>query len=226
MNILLVEDDADIAANIGLYFEQKGHRLDFAYNGNLGLKLALENRFDLLILDLMLPGIDGISLCQQFRDNAKNYAPVLMLTARDTLQDKEQGFNAGADDYLVKPFSLRELELRVNALLRRREVDTGGALSYAGLRVDTRTREVSRDGTRIELKPKPFSILEYLVRHSDEVVSRQRLIEHLWPDDPPEGDPLRVHIHNLRQLVDQPFSQPLIHTIRGVGYRLGTETTP
>jgi DNA-binding response OmpR family regulator len=223
MNILIVEDDADIASNIGLYFEQKGHRLDYAYNGNMGLKLALENSFDLIILDLMLPGKDGVSLCREFKTSKQTYTPVLMLTARDTVEDKVDGFEAGADDYLVKPFSLRELDMRVNALTRRNKVTALSSYQIGDLSLDIKTRKVTRGNTEINLKPKAFAILEFLMKHQDRVVSRQELLDYLWHDDAPEGDPLRVHIHHLRQLVDQPFEKRLIHTVHGVGYRIYQE---
>lgn len=222
MKILVIEDDVDIASNIGQYFEDKGHELDFAYSGTSGLRLATAKRFDLIILDLMLPGMDGITLCREFRAQSKYDTPILMLTARDTLDDKIVGFEAGADDYLVKPFSLRELEMRVQALARRGHAPTGAAvLNVADLDLDRDTMAVSRAGQPIRLKPKAFRILEYLMLHSDRVVSRQELIEHIWPDDPPEGDPLRVHIHSLRKNIDRPGGEALIHTIHGVGYRVG-----
>lgn len=224
MKILVIEDDADIASNIGLYFEQKGHQLDFAYNGNLGLKLALENSFDLIILDLMLPGKDGISVCREFKSSSHTYTPILMLTARDTIENKVDGFEAGADDYLVKPFSLRELEVRVNALTRRHQLSTNTHYQIEDLQLDLKTRKVHRGDITINLKPKAFAILEYLLKHQDRVVTRQELLDYLWHDDTPEGDPLRVHIHHLRQQIDQSFDQRLIHTVHGVGYRIFAET--
>jgi DNA-binding response OmpR family regulator len=224
MNILLIEDDADISSNIGQYFEDKGHRLDFAYSGTQGLALAIERRFDLIILDLMLPGKDGISLCREFRRESSHDTPILMLTARDTIEDKISGFEAGSDDYLVKPFSLRELEMRVLALTRRGPARSrSGIVRVGGLELNQDTMQVTRDGHDISLKPRAFRILEYLMKHENRVVSRQELIDHIWSDDPPEGDPLRVHIHNLRQEIDKPFDSKLIHTVHGVGYRFASE---
>ena len=224
MKILVIEDDADIASNIGQYFEDKGHQLDFAYSGGQGLALALERRFDLIILDLMLPGKDGISVCREFREQSSHQTPILMLTARDTLEDKLTGFEAGSDDYLVKPFSLRELEMRVLAISRR---DRGGSFSSVlqvdDLELDRDTMQITRANQGIKLKPRAFRILEYLMSHADRVVSRRELIDHIWSDDPPEGDPLRVHIHSLRQKIDKPFTSNLIHTVHGVGYRVGGE---
>jgi DNA-binding response OmpR family regulator len=224
MNILVIEDDADIASNIGQYLEDKGHQLDFAYSGTQGLALALERRFDLIILDLMLPGKDGISVCREFREQSSHDTPILMLTARDTLEDKITGFEAGSDDYLVKPFSLRELEVRVLALTRRGPVKSRSSIvRIDNLELNCDTMRVSRDSHAISLKPRAFRILEYLMKHEDRVVTRQELIDHIWSDDPPEGDPLRVHIHNLRQVIDKPFDSKLIHTVHGVGYRVGSE---
>ncbi|HKJ52221.1 MAG TPA: response regulator transcription factor [Gammaproteobacteria bacterium] len=223
MKILIIEDDADIASNIGQYFEDRGHLLDFAYSGNQGLELALGERFDLLILDLMLPGKDGIALCREFRSRTRHDTPVLMLTARDTLDDKIDGFEAGADDYLVKPFSLRELEMRVQALTRRSQAPLSAKVICIGdLELNRSTMQVTRDRRPIRLKPRAFQILEYLMQNSDRVIPRQELIDRIWADDPPEGDPLRVHIHNLRAMIDKPFDRDLIHTVHGVGYRIGT----
>jgi DNA-binding response OmpR family regulator len=223
MKILVIEDDADIASNIGQYFEDKGHRLDFAYSGTQGLALALAERFDLIILDLMLPGKDGISLCREYREQSRE-TPILMLTARDTLEDKITGFEVGSDDYLVKPFSLRELEMRVLALFRRTQGNVvSNILQIADLELNADTMQVWRGGQTISLKPRAFHILQYLMQHETRVVTRQELIDHIWADDPPEGDPLRVHIHSLRQRIDKPFESALIHTVHGVGYRVGSE---
>jgi DNA-binding response OmpR family regulator len=224
MKILVIEDDADIASNIGQYFEAKGHELDFAYSGAHGLKLALDERFDLIILDLMLPGKDGITVCREFREQAKRDIPILMLTARDTIDDKISGFEAGTDDYLVKPFSLRELEVRVQALSRRgQKQPKSSVMRIDNLELNRDTMQVSRDSHPIKLKPKAFRILEYLMINPDRVIPRQELIDHIWSDDPPDGDPLRVHIHSLRAKIDKPFDHELIHTIHGVGYRIGSD---
>jgi len=224
MNILVIEDDADIASNIGQYFEDKGHQLDFAYSGSQGLALAIGQRFDLIILDLMLPGKDGISVCREFRQQSNHDTPILMLTARDTLEDKITGFEAGSDDYLVKPFSLRELEVRVLALTRRGSAKPRSSIvRIDNLELNRDTMQVTRDSHNISLKPRAFRILEFLMQHENRVISRQELIDHIWPDDPPEGDPLRVHIHNLRQEIDKPFDNKLIHTVHGVGYCASSE---
>jgi len=224
MKILVIEDDADIASNIGQYFEDKGHQLDFAYSGNHGLELATGNRFDLIILDLMLPGKDGITVCREFREKARQDTPILMLTARDTLDDKISGFEAGTDDYLVKPFSLLELEVRVHALTRRGQIKKPSVIiKIDDLELNQDTMQVSRANHSVKLKPKAFKILEYLMQNADRVIPRAELIEQIWTDDPPEGDPLRVHIHSLRKKIDMPFEQKLIHTVHGIGYRLGSD---
>jgi DNA-binding response OmpR family regulator len=147
-----------------------------------------------------------------------------MLTARDTIDDKITGFEAGSDDYLVKPFSLRELEMRVHALTRRgRDTPQQAVMRIDNLELNRDTMQVSRADQPIRLKPRTFRILEYLMAHPERVISRQELIDHIWPDDPPDGDPLRVHIHSLRASIDKPFDSELIHTVHGVGYRIGSE---
>jgi DNA-binding response OmpR family regulator len=219
MKLLIIEDNNDIAANIGLYFEHKGHIVDFAYNGRHGLELALQEDFDIIVLDLMLPGLDGVSLCQRLKAD-KPAQRVLMLTARDTLDDKLEGFEAGADDYLVKPFSLLELDARLNALMRRGGSEDPGLLKVADLELDPRGMSLRRGGQALHLKPTDFRILELLMRNSRRVVPQREIIEKIWRDDPPDGDPLRVHIHTIRQQIDKPFDKPLLHTRHGVGYRL------
>jgi DNA-binding response OmpR family regulator len=221
MNILIVEDNADIAANVGLYFENKGHNVDFAYNGSHGLNLALENNFDVIILDLMLPGMDGIQVSQHLKNHHPHNPSIIMLTARDTLDDKLIGFDAGADDYLVKPFSLLELEARVNALYKRGSNDTGNnVLKVADLELNQAEHTILRNKQSIQLKPVNFRILEFLLINQHRVTPQREIIDHVWKDSPPEGDPLRVHIHNIRQKIDKPFKHKLLHTIHGVGYRL------
>jgi DNA-binding response OmpR family regulator len=221
MKILIVEDNADIATNIGLFFENKGHVVDFAYNGKHGLNLALQDHFDIIILDLMLPGMDGIAVCQSLKQEHGTDSAVLMLTARDTLDDKLVGFEAGADDYLVKPFSLLELEARVNALCKRFNLaQETPLLKVADLELNRAEHSVRRDNQSIQLKPVNFRILEFLMMNHHRVVPQSEIIDHVWTRSPPEGDPLRVHIYNIRQKIDKPFPQKLLHTIHGVGYRL------
>ena len=218
MRILLVEDNRDILANLADYLEIKGYTVDCAQDGLTGLHLAASQSYDLAVLDVMLPGMDGFTLCQRLRD-ARNNLPVIMLTARDTLDDRLQGFSSGADDYLVKPFELSELAARVEAVLRR----TNGAsrlLTVADLTLDLDSLEVSRLGKSIKLNPIGLKLLETLMQRSPSVVRREQLEEAIWGDDCPDSDSLRSHIHQLRQSIDKPFDTPLLQTVHGIGFRL------
>jgi len=224
MKILLIEDDPDIASNVGQFFESKGHSLDYAYDGDIGLETALSYHFDIIILDLMLPNKDGIEVATLFRQQASQYTPIIMLTARDSIDDKLTGFSSGADDYLIKPFSLLELEARIMILHdRESRLQMPSKMTVADLELDPLTRVVKRAGKTIQLKPMAFNILKFLMDHTDRIISKQELLNAIWKDDLPEGDPLRVHIHNLRQQIDLPFKHFLIHTVHGIGYRLYSE---
>ncbi len=220
LRILLVEDDQGIAENISDYFEARGHVLDFALNGIAGLHLALTQAYDVMILDIMLPGMDGLTLCREFRAADTSAIPILMLTARDTLPDKIQGFEAGTDDYLVKPFALQELELRCYALVKRHANAKKFVFQVADLEVNTATRKVQRSGKPIELNRACFSILEMLIKACPHVISRNDMEYALWGDMPPGSDALRSHMYMLRKKLDKPFSYALIHTVHGVGYKL------
>ena len=221
MRILIIEDNRDIATNIAIYLENKGHNIDFADNGNTGYKLAISNDYDALILDLMLPGKDGLELCRELRQEAGQDVPVLMLTARDTLEGKLDGFNAGADDYLVKPFSLKELEARLLSLHRRTQGNVSKQLLKVNeLTFNPKTLELKRLDEIIELKPTTKNILLLLMRASGRVVSRQEIEHEIWGDNPPEGDSLRAHIYAIRNAIDKPYEEKLLHTVHGVGYRL------
>lgn len=221
MDILIIEDNRDIAANIADYFEPLGHSLDFANSGTAGLAMALHQRFDVIVLDLMLPGIDGLEVCRQLRSQSSLHTPVLMLTARDQLDDKLHGFAAGADDYLVKPFSLRELEARLLALVTRSQlVNHTTALQVDDLSYNPDTHAAERAGHTLELNPVQRRLLEMLMRQTHRVVTREELEREVWGDTPPDNDLLRTHIYALRNVVDRPFAVKLIHTIHGTGYRL------
>lgn len=220
MHILLIEDHQDIAANITEYFEARGDRVDCAADGLSGLQLAAACGADVIVLDLMLPGLDGISLCAKLRTEQQIRTPVLMLTAKDLLADKVNGFEAGADDYLVKPFSLVELAARLNALVRRSTQSSTKIIDIGGLKFDTNALTAERDGVPIKLNPSMRRILSLLMHHSHRVVTREELEKLLWGDDPPEGDVLRAHMHALRTAIDKGFEQRLLHTIHGTGYRL------
>ena len=220
LRILIVEDNADIAENIGDYLEQQGHVLDFAMDGISGLHLALTHDFDVIVLDIMLPGMDGLTFCRKLRKEADRKIPVLMLTARDTLSDKLEGFDAGADDYLVKPFALEELAARIGALARRGDQTSTSRLCVADLEVDTGKMQVQRAGRKIELNRACLKILIMLMQTHPNVVTRKELEHALWGDAPPGSDALRSHIYALRSAIDRPFKHSLLETVHGVGYRL------
>ena len=221
MKILLVEDNCDILANLTDYLELKGYTVDCAQDGMTGMHLAATESYDLAVLDVMMPGIDGFTLCQRLRE-ARNNLPVIMLTARDTLNDRLQGFSAGADDYLVKPFELSELAARIEAVLRR----THGAsrlLTVADLVYDLDSLEVKRAGKPIKLNPISLKLLEVLMQRSPSVVRREQLEAAVWGDNCPDSDSLRSHIHQLRQLIDKPFETHLLHKVHGIGFRLALQ---
>jgi DNA-binding response OmpR family regulator len=224
MQILLVEDHTDIAGNIAEYFEARGDSIEHALDGPHGLDLALANVYDAIILDLMLPGLDGLSLCRNLRQAGHTRVPILMLTAKDLLADKIEGFEAGADDYLVKPFSLIELDARLKALVRRaRPPDATRVLNVADLKFDLDTLEAERNGERLKLNPTTRRLLVVLMQHSNRVVTRAELERELWGERPPEGDFLRAHMHALRTAIDKNFQPKLLHTIHGTGYRLSAD---
>lgn len=223
MNILLIEDNRDLALNLFDYFEAKGHAMDLAGDGISGLHLAATNQYDVLILDLMLPGIDGLTLCRRLREAGKQM-PVLMLTARDSLDDKIAGLEAGADDYVVKPFALREVEARLRALVRRAQVREGSALLQVGdLSFNPDTLKVMRGERVVDLPPIPLKILEILMRNSPRVLPREELERGIWGDSPPDSDALRAHLHILRNAIDKQSDKALIRTLRGIGYQISNE---
>jgi DNA-binding response OmpR family regulator len=220
MIILLAEDDRDLAANIGEFLESLGHRVDYAADGLLARQLCSENRYDAIVLDVGLPGASGLDVCRWLRTEARRSTPVLMLTARDLETDILAGFEAGADDYVLKPFSLKVLAARLAVLSRRGRLGAG-TLNVADLAFDVETLAVHRGGTKCTLTPSGLRILELLMRSSPAVVSREQLVELLWGEAPPASDAaLRAHIHLLRQAIDPPGFPRLLHTLHGVGYRL------
>lgn len=220
MRILVIEDNRDILANILDYLELKGFTVDCAQDGLSGMHLALTQPYDLIVLDIMLPGMDGYQLCQKLRQEADNNTPIIMLTARDALDDRLKGLHAGADDYLVKPFALSELVARIEAVLRRSSGANKRVLEVADLRYNLETLEVSRAGQPLKLNPIGLKLLATLMQRSPAVVRREALEEALWGDDIPDSDSLRSHIHQLRQAIDKPFATTLLHTVHGVGFRL------
>ena len=219
MRVLLVEDHPDIAENIGDYLEGRGHVVDFALDGVTGLHLAVSRQYDVLVVDVMLPGIGGLDLCRRFRTESSLSVPILLLTALDTLEDKLAGFEAGADDYLVKPFALEELGARLLALGRRGRVESRRLL-VGDLELNLSTSVVRRAGVRLRLNQTTFKILQRLMEMAPAIVSKDELRSILWGDEPPESDALRTHIYSLRTSLDKPFDRPLLETIHGVGYRL------
>jgi DNA-binding response OmpR family regulator len=219
--VLLVEDNSGIAEMVGEFLERRGYSVDFAGDGVSGLHLAVTNSYDVVVLDLMLPGMDGLDVCRKLRGDAKKSTPVLMLTARDTLEDKLVGLDAGADDYLVKPFEPRELEARIRALIRRerRQVSTA-VYQVGGLVLDTATLRLTRDGEDLQVSPIGMKLLVILMRESPRVVSRHDIEREIWGDTLPDSDTLRSHLYNLRRVVDKPYARPLVHTIHSAGYRI------
>lgn len=221
MRILIIEDNQDIAANLADYLESEGNTIDAAADGITGLHMAVVNDYEVIILDLMLPGMDGIEVCRKIRTEALKQTPILMLTARDTVEDKLDGFSVGADDYLVKPFSMRELHARLQVLSKRQlQSSSSNKLCFADLELDLGTMEVRRGDVSIDLAPIGKKLLEELMRVAPHLVKRQKLEHVIWGDIPPDSDALRAHMHNLRRLIDKPFNQKLLQTERGLGYRL------
>ncbi len=227
MRLLVIEDNRTLVANLFDYFEARGHQLDAAPDGVTGLHLATRDDYDAVLLDWMLPRMDGREVLRRLREEHASDVPVIMLTARDELPDKIAGFRAGADDYLTKPFDLPELEVRLEAVLAR----AGGrgrsrVLEVADLRLDLTTLEASRAGLPLHLYPACRKLLEALMQASPAAVTRERLEYALWGDEPPDGDMLRSHIYELRRSIDGPFATKLLHTLPRVGYRLAVAGEP
>jgi len=219
--ILIVEDNRNLSEMMGEYLETRGFGVDYAGDGHDGFRLAVDNSYDVIVLDLMLPRMDGIELCRKLRNEAKKNTPVLMLTARDTLQDKVIGLDAGADDYLVKPFAIQELEARLRALIRRdRRQVSAEVLKVADLILDTASLRVTRGGREIMLSPIGLRLLTILMRESPRVVTRRDIEREIWGDGLPDSDTLRSHLYNLRKAIDRPFAKQLLHTVQTAGYRI------
>lgn len=220
LHILVIEDNPLLARNLADGLEAPGHRADFAADGVLGLRLALEHHYDVLILDVGLPGLDGLELCRRLRAASPRLVPVLMLTARDTLGDKLAGFDSGADDYLVKPFAIEELLARCAVLARRHTLSQDHTLHIGALALDRQTHSVTRAGQAIDLTPAGYQLLLALAEAHPRVLSRSELTQALWGDEPPDSDALRTHLYQLRQKLDKPFAAPILVTVHGVGFRL------
>jgi two-component system, OmpR family, response regulator len=220
MRLLVVEDDAKLARALQRGLQREGYAVDLASDGDEGLEQASENEYDVVLLDVMLPGRDGFAVCRAMR-RKERWAPVLMLTARDQVDDRIRGLDAGADDYLVKPFDYGELLARLRALIRRGPSERPPILEVGDLRVDPATRTVSRAGKEVELTVREFALLHFLARHAGEVVSREQLLEHVW-DDAGEGSTnvVDVYVGYLRNKLERPFRKKMIRTVRGVGFML------
>ena len=220
-SVLIVEDDLDLARNLFDFLEIKGYLPDHAANIPAARRLVCNNTYDLLVLDVGLPGGDGVALCRQVRTEYKKTMPIVMLTARDDLDSKLTAFDFGADDYVVKPTALKEIEARIRALIRRsrREVEND-ILEVGDLRMENGSMRVERSGTLLNLPPLPLKILHFLMARSPNVVLRAAIQQEIWGDEPADAHSLIVHMHTLRSIVDKPFERQLIHTVRGFGYRI------
>jgi DNA-binding response OmpR family regulator len=219
--VLLVEDHLELAETVGAYLEQAQYVVDYAADGLTALHLGVTGAHDVIILDIVLPGLDGLEVCRRLRRDARLATPIIMLTARDELDDKLKGFDVGADDYLVKPFAMAELAARVDALIRRQRREVSGVRYDVGdLVLDTGTSEVQRRGQTLHLSRTQFAILRILMRESPNVVPRDALERELWGDEVPDSDTLRSHIYALRRVVDRPFDRPMVETVPGRGFRV------
>ena len=223
MRVLVIEDETGIAAFIAQGLRESHCTVQCASNGIEGLRLAASESFDAIVLDLMLPGLDGFTVLRRLREHGKQ-TPVICLTARDAVEDRVKGLNLGADDYLAKPFSFSELLARLNALLRRGPRVIENPILVGDLSVNLLSRVVQRQGRRIDLSPREFALLQYMVRHAGQILSRTMLLEHVWDmNQNPMTNVIDVQVNRLRRKIDTGFDRPLIHTIRGVGYVLREE---
>ena len=220
MRVLVVEDEVKMVRAIRRGLEHEGYAVDSAPDGDEGLYLATENDYDAIVLDVMLPGVDGLEVCRRLR-SGRRWAPVLLLTARDAVADRIEGLDAGADDYLVKPFAFGELLARLRALIRRGAAERPAVLRAGDLALDPAAHSVTRAGQRVDLSAREFALLEFLMRHPGEVVSRSAILDHVW-DYSYDGlsNVVDVYVGYLRRKLEQPFGRTLIRTVRGVGYAL------
>jgi DNA-binding response OmpR family regulator len=218
---LIIEDNPDIVANLQGFLEPLGYTIESARNGVAGLALAAHQPYDVVVLDLTLPGLDGLDVCRRLRKEFQRATPVLMLTARDSIHDKVIGFDSGADDYLVKPFSMIELEVRLKSLVRRASrTHATAVMRFGDLQFNTATFEATRAGVALRLTPIGYKLLAVLLREAPKLLSRSALEQEVWGDAPPDSDALRTHIHALRVAIDKPFVAPMLKTLPGIGYRL------
>jgi two-component system copper resistance phosphate regulon response regulator CusR len=222
MKLLIIEDDAEISSALRAGLEDAGHFVEVVRDGERGLRVALAGQFAVIVLDLMLPSLDGITLCKRLRAT-KNTTPVLMLTARDTVEDRVTGLESGADDYLVKPFSFDEFLARVRALLRRDTINKSARIEIADLVVDTAAKVVARAGRKLDLTAREYSLLEALAQRQGQILSRERILHGIWVDEFSTSNTVDVHVKNLRKKVDEGHELKLIHTVFGTGYVLRIE---
>lgn len=223
MRILIVEDEAGVAGFLEQGLRETGYTVDVARTGTDGMEYALAYEYDAIVLDIMLPRMNGLDVLKEIRSRRVK-SPVLLLTARDGVDDRVRGLDVGADDYLVKPFAFPELLARIRALLRRPPLQTGGTLQMADLEMDLPQREVRRAGKLIELSPREFALLELLLRHPNQVLSRTQILEHVWDFDfYSDTNVVDVYIGYLRRKLDREFDPPLIHTVRGIGFRMSED---
>ena len=219
--VLIIEDNRNISEMVGEYLESKGFEVDYAVDGLDGYRLAAENTYDVIILDLMLPRMDGLEVCRKLREDARKATPILMLTARDTLDEKLTGLSSGADNYLTKPFAIQELEARLRVLIRRERRQVGSEVLKVGdLVMDPASLRATRGGTELLLSPIGLRLLTILMRESPRVVSRQEIEREIWGNSLPDSDTLRSHLYNLRKVIDKPFGNALLHTVQSAGYRI------
>lgn len=223
MRILVVEDHQDIHDNLLEFFTLKGHEVEGALTGLTGLNRAASKPFDAIVLDIMLPGIDGNQICHTLRHHSKSNVAIVMLSARDELADRLMGFDVGADDYVTKPFAMSEVLARIEAVVARRSRRGNRMLKVGPLHFDLDTLEVTRDGLLLKFNPTNLKILELLMRKSPGIVQRRELEEAVWGRDVPSSDSLRSNIHLLRRTLDRDFAQPMLHTVHGLGYKLAEE---
>jgi DNA-binding response OmpR family regulator len=223
MRVLVVEDEKGLAAGLKRGLEAEGFAVDVALNGPDGLWLARENSYDTIILDIMLPGLNGFQICSTLRDE-KNWTPILMLTAKDGELDEAEALDSGADDYLTKPFSYVVLLARIRSLLRRDARERPTVLEAGDLKLDPASRRCWRAGTEVALTPREFSLLEFLLRHKGEALAKSEILAHVWDFDF-EGDPniVEVYVRHLREKLDRPFERNALQTVRGSGYRMDAE---
>ena len=221
MRVLIVEDNADITANLCAFLAPMGYAIETAQSGTAGLERASRGGLDVIVMDLGLPGLDGLEVCRRLRTDHRLQTPILVLTARDTVQDKVRGFEGGADDYLVKPFSMVELDLRLKSLVRRASGSLAPTvLRFADATLDLSCFEATRSGVVLRLTPTGYKLLAALMREAPNLVPREVLEREVWGSDLPDSDALRTHIHSLRMVLDKPFAKALLKTQPGIGYRL------